>query len=93
MIPPSPITRVDAAYPSGVAPTTLDVELAVEIDEEGHVVASDVVKSGGAPFDAAATAAAKQWTFNDSPIGPHRAHRERDGVREGALEQLDQLVW
>lgn len=63
--PPVVRTKVDAVYP--VAPEVkrdpADVLLFVTVDSDGSVSDVVVANSGGAAFDEAAVAAAKQWTF------------------------------
>jgi len=63
--PPSVLQHVDAVYPpSALASRTHgDVVLALTVDVDGHVSKVDVVESGGADLDEAATVAARQWTF------------------------------
>ena len=63
--PPVVVHHVDAVYP----PSALgerkhaDVVLTVTVDADGHVSKVDVIASGGADLDEAATVAAREWTF------------------------------
>ncbi|HVW28798.1 MAG TPA: TonB family protein [Polyangiaceae bacterium] len=63
--PPAVLTHVDAVYPESslAARQHGDVVLALTVDVDGHVSKVDVMQSGGAAFDEAATIAARQWTF------------------------------
>lgn len=61
LVKPQLVDSVEAAYPEG-AHGDATVELLVLIGEDGRV--SDIqVRSGDAPFDAAARAAVAHWTF------------------------------
>ncbi len=77
LIPPSPIHRVQAAYPAGdTGGAEGDVVLALTISATGVVEHADVVESKGAALDAAAVAAAMQWEFKPAmrgvnPIASH----------------------
>jgi TonB family protein len=73
--PPVVVQHVDAVYPpSALAERKhADVVLAVTVDADGHVSKIDVLESGGADLDEAATIAARQWTFipamrGDKPV-------------------------
>jgi iron complex outermembrane receptor protein len=63
--PPVVIQHVDAVYPPSALSERkhADVVLAVTVDTDGHVSKVDVLESGGADLDEAATIAARQWTF------------------------------
>ena len=63
--PPVVLTHVDAVYPpSALAERKhADVVVALTVDVDGHVSKVDVLQSGGADLDEAATIAARQWTF------------------------------
>ncbi len=74
-VPPQVLTHVDAVYPESALKERkhADVVLAVTVDADGHVSKVDVLESGGADLDEAATVAARQWTFvpamrNDKPV-------------------------
>jgi iron complex outermembrane recepter protein len=71
--PPLVLEQVDPEYPA--VPTEpgahVDVGLTVVIDEEGHVVDVEVVTTAGTPFDDAAVAAVRKWTFTPA----HRGER------------------
>jgi len=71
LTPPSPIHRVQPAYPEGPAAGGAegDVVLALTISSTGVVDHADVVESKGAALDAAAIEAAKQWTFTPAMRG------------------------
>ncbi|MBX3189575.1 MAG: TonB family protein [Labilithrix sp.] len=62
---PTVITHVDATYPSAAlaAKKHADVVLTLTVDARGAVSNVEIAESGGADFDEAAAAAAKQWTF------------------------------
>jgi TonB family protein len=69
------VQHVDAIYPpSALAERKhADVVLALTVDVDGHVSKVDVLESGGADLDEAATVAARQWTFvpamrGDKPV-------------------------
>ncbi len=73
--PPIVLSHVDAVYPASAVPTKahVDVVLAVTVDADGNVSKLDVVESGGAALDEAATTAVRQWKFrpatrNGKPI-------------------------
>ena len=73
--PPVVIQHVDAVYPPSALSERkhADVVLAVTVDADGHVSKVDVLESGGADLDEAATIAARQWTFvpamrGDKPV-------------------------
>lgn len=73
--PPELIHAVDAEYPKAAWETGAQakVELALTITRTGTVAKTEVLKSGGAEFDAAAQAAARQWSFvpakrGDTPV-------------------------
>ncbi|MFO0659990.1 MAG: TonB family protein [Polyangiaceae bacterium] len=59
-------THVDAVYPESALKERrhADVEVDVDIDEEGHVTNVSIHKSGGADLDEAAMKAARAWTFD-----------------------------
>ena len=63
--PPVVLSHVDAMYPATAVPTRdhVDVVLAVTVDPDGNVSRVDVLESGGAALDEAATTAVRQWTF------------------------------
>ncbi len=73
--PPQAIRRVDAVYPPTGPREEVDVVLVVTVGVEGDVTDVAVGKSGGARFDQAAMAAARQWLFvpASTPSGPVRA--------------------
>jgi len=62
---------VDAVYPPSALASRAhgDVVLALTVDVDGHVSKVDVVESGGADLDEAATVAARQWTFTPALRG------------------------
>src|SRR5262249_28878411 len=64
--PPVVSTHVDAVYPESALRERKhgDVVLALTVDVDGHVSKIDVMQSGGAALDEAATVAARQWTFS-----------------------------
>src|SRR5690242_1062266 len=73
--PPVVMQHVDAVYPPSALSERkhADVVLAVTVDADGHVSKVDVLESGGADLDEAATIAARQWTFvpamrGDKPV-------------------------
>ena len=68
--PPSLVTFVEAAYPESekAAGRTAEVVLALTIGPDGRVVDATVHQSGGAAFDAAAVAAARQFLFSPAEI-------------------------
>ncbi|HZU85611.1 MAG TPA: TonB family protein, partial [Polyangiaceae bacterium] len=63
--PPVVVQHVDAVYPPSALSERkhADVVLALTVDTDGHVSKVDVLESGGADLDEAATVAARQWTF------------------------------
>src|ERR1700722_1409794 len=63
--PPVVVNHVDAVYPPSALAERKhsDVVLAVTVDVDGHVSKVDVLESGGADLDEAATVAVRQWTF------------------------------
>jgi TonB family protein len=65
VVPPVVVHHVDAVYPPSalVAREHADVVLAVTVDADGHVSKAEVLESGGADLDEAATVAAREWTF------------------------------
>ena len=65
VVPPTVVSHVDAVYPPSALADRKhgDVVLAVTVDVDGHVSKVDVLESGGAALDEAATIAARQWTF------------------------------
>jgi TonB family protein len=67
---PKLIRFVPAEYPKDKhdAGVTSSVTLSIEIDAEGKVGEVEVATSGGADFDAAATAAVKQFVFEPAEI-------------------------
>lgn len=71
LTPPSPIHRVQPPYPEGPVADGAegDVVLALTISATGAVDHADVVESKGARLDAAAVAAAMQWTFTPALRG------------------------
>ena len=68
--PPKLIKFVEAEYPKAKhdAGITASVTLSIEIDAEGKVGEVEVITSGRADFDAAATAAVKQFVFEPAEI-------------------------
>jgi iron complex outermembrane receptor protein len=73
LTPPVPLHRVQPAYPEGPAAGGAegDVVLALTISASGVVDHADVVESKGAALDAAAVAAAQQWTFSAATRAGH----------------------
>jgi iron complex outermembrane receptor protein len=73
LTPPSPLHRVQPAYPEGPAAGGVegDVVLALSISAAGVVDHADVVDSKGPVLDTAAVNAAKQWTFAPATRGGH----------------------
>ncbi len=78
LTPPVPTHRVEPEYPAGAGTEGAegDVVLALTVSSGGIVNHADVVESKGATLDAAAVAAAMQWTFTpakrgDRPIESH----------------------
>jgi iron complex outermembrane recepter protein len=69
--PPTPIHRVQPSYPEGPVAEGAegDVVLALTISSSGAVDHADVVESKGVKLDAAAVAAAMQWTFTPAMRG------------------------
>jgi TonB family protein len=69
--PPVVLTHVDAIYPPSALGTREhgDVVLALTVDVDGKVSRVDVLESGGAELDEAATVAARQWTFRPATRG------------------------
>jgi TonB family protein len=65
VVPPKLKHFVEAAYPTEAARQGIEAEviLQIAIDAEGHVTSVEVRDSKGAEFDAAAVAAAQQFTF------------------------------
>ncbi|MBU1239567.1 TonB-dependent receptor [Myxococcota bacterium] len=75
VVPPKPLKVVPATYPAeGYAdPPGITVHVKVHISKDGTVLQTEVVRSGGAPFDREAVKAAKLWhfrpaTYNGKPI-------------------------
>ncbi|WP_394837616.1 TonB family protein [Pendulispora rubella] len=73
VVPPRPVSRVDATYPREANKQHGEVVLGVTIDAEGHVQAVEVLDSAGKLLDDAAVRAAWQWTFepaqrNGTPV-------------------------
>jgi TonB family protein len=68
--PPKLLEFFQAPYPESerASGQKASVVLAISIDAEGKVVGADVVGSGGAAFDEAAVAAAKQFRFQPAEI-------------------------
>lgn len=68
--PPNLTTFVPADYPADkkAAGITSSVLLSIEIGDDGKVQSVAVVESGGADFDAAAVAAAKQFVFEPAEV-------------------------
>jgi TonB family protein len=65
LVPPAVVTKVEPAWP--VAATErrhVDVAIEVELDTEGRITKTTVVRSGGAAFDQAALSAIERWTFH-----------------------------
>jgi TonB family protein len=64
--PPVVIQHVDAEYPTSALAERkhADVVVAVTVDADGHVSKVDVLQSGGADLDEAATVAVRQWVFS-----------------------------
>jgi iron complex outermembrane receptor protein len=62
---PVVVQHVDPVYPPSALATRRQAEvmLAVTVDADGHVLKADVLRSGGADLDEAATAPVRQWTF------------------------------
>jgi iron complex outermembrane recepter protein len=62
---PVVLQHVDAEYPASALPERkhADVVVAVTVDADGHVSKVEVLQSGGADLDEAATVAVRQWTF------------------------------
>src|SRR5580698_1166770 len=68
--PPVPLHRVQPTYPAGAAAGAAgDVVLGLTVSATGGVEQADVVESKGPELDAAAIAAAKQWTFSPATRG------------------------
>ena len=69
--PPVVIQHVDAEYPRSALPERkhADVVVAVTVDVDGHVSKVDVLQSGGADLDEAATVAVRQWVFTPAMRG------------------------
>jgi iron complex outermembrane receptor protein len=69
--PPVVIQHVDAEYPTSALPERkhADVVVAVTVDADGHVSKVDVLQSGGADLDEAATVAVRQWLFTPAMRG------------------------
>jgi TonB family protein len=68
------LTRfVEAVYPADkkAAGLTARVVLSIEIADDGKVGEVEVVQTGGADFDAAALAAAKQFVFEPAEVDGH----------------------
>ena len=75
VVPPKPVSRVDAVYPREALAGKEhgEVVLGVTVDAEGHVHAVQVLQTAGKALDDAAMSAAWQWTFepaqrNGAPI-------------------------
>ena len=68
-VPPVVTEHVDAQRPDGFPDREVTVVLAVTVDAQGHVTASNVLETGGDAFDAAATAAVQQWSFRPATRG------------------------
>ena len=73
VVPPRPVSRVDATYPREANKQHGEVVLGVTIDAEGHVRSVEVLDSAGKLLDDAAIRAAWQWTFepaqrNGTPV-------------------------
>jgi TonB family protein len=66
--PPRLVHFVEARRPSGKETVAATVTLSIDIDATGAVTNVTVVSSGGADFDAAAIAAAKQFTFTPAEV-------------------------
>lgn len=71
LVPPSVVHNHVPNYPAEAlrAHEHAEVELRVLVDVEGHVASVEVVKSGGKPFDEAAIAAMREWTFSPARRG------------------------
>jgi TonB family protein len=71
--PPKLIHFVEATPPPSLAERggEVDVILSIDIDETGKVVSVEVAQSGGAEFDAAALAAARQFQFEPGESEGH----------------------
>ncbi len=69
--PPVVIQHVDAEYPASALPERkhADVVVAVTVDIDGHVSKVEVLQSGGADLDEAATVAVRQWLFAPATRG------------------------
>jgi iron complex outermembrane receptor protein len=69
--PPVVVQHVDAEYPRSALPERkhADVVVAVTVDVDGHVSKVDVLQSGGADLDEAATVAVRQWVFTPAMRG------------------------
>ncbi len=69
--PPVVLQHVDAEYPAAALPARkhADVVVAVTVDADGHVSAVEVVQTGGADLDEAATVAVRQWLFTPAMRG------------------------
>ena len=69
--PPSLVHFVQAEYPKDKhdAGVTSRVLLSIEIGDDGKVGAVEVLETGGADFDAAAVAAARQFVFTPAEAG------------------------
>lgn len=73
--PPKLTKFVEATYPADkkAAGMTARVLLSIEIGDDGKVGEVEVVQTGGADFDAAAVAAAKQFVFEPAEVDGHPA--------------------
>ena len=69
--PPVVVQHVDAEYPASALPERkhADVVVAVTVDVDGHVSKVEVLQSGGADLDEAATVAVRQWLFTPAMRG------------------------
>ncbi|HUB07004.1 MAG TPA: energy transducer TonB, partial [Myxococcales bacterium] len=75
VVPPKVVQAPPAVYPAGHHEAA-EVDLRVLVDATGKVGDVQVIQSGGAPFDAAATAAVKRWLFEPAKLNgtPFEAH-------------------
>ncbi|HVU05698.1 MAG TPA: TonB-dependent receptor [Polyangiaceae bacterium] len=69
VVPPKVVTAVPPEFPASETVDTAEVVLALSIDETGAVTDATVLTSGGAAFDAAALAVAKQFRFEPARRG------------------------
>ncbi|MBL8608267.1 MAG: TonB family protein [Myxococcales bacterium] len=71
VVAPVVVHHHEAVYPPAALAARQDanVVLVVTVDERGHVAGVDVAESGGKPFDDAAVAAMRLWTFEPATRG------------------------